>query len=120
MSWELILAGLGLFVTIVVNIVLIAYFAGQLKASQSNQEKMIEIMQKSFKEQIKSVQENHEKTVQTLRTEIREHFDRLERKQDKHNCVIERQYRLEGNVELLEEKIDVANHRITDLENGKE
>ncbi len=40
----------------------------------------------------------------------------LEKKQDKHNLVIERTYKLEERVELLEERQKVANHRINDLE----
>lgn len=40
----------------------------------------------------------------------------LEKKQDKHNAVIERTYKLEERVELIEERQKVANHRITDLE----
>lgn len=43
-------------------------------------------------------------------------IEQLERKQDKHNAVIERTYRLEKEVELQAEKIKVANHRIDDLE----
>lgn len=40
----------------------------------------------------------------------------LEKKQDKHNQVIERTYRLEEEVKLLDERQKVANHRIEDLE----
>lgn len=40
----------------------------------------------------------------------------LEKKQDKHNDVIERTYKLEEASALHEEKIKVANHRIDDLE----
>jgi ABC-type lipoprotein release transport system permease subunit len=40
----------------------------------------------------------------------------LEKKQDKHNAVIERTYRLEERMELVEERQKVANHRISDLE----
>lgn len=43
-------------------------------------------------------------------------IEQLEKKQDKHNAVIERTYRLEEAVALQEEKIRVANHRIDDLE----
>ncbi len=43
-------------------------------------------------------------------------IEQLEKKQDKHNQVIERTYRLEETVALQEEKIKVANHRIDDLE----
>lgn len=40
----------------------------------------------------------------------------IEAKQDKHNNLMERTFKLEGAVELLKEKIDVENHRIGDLE----
>ncbi len=40
----------------------------------------------------------------------------LEKKQDKHNQLIERMYELEGKEDLLEEKMKVASHRIDDLE----
>ena len=43
-------------------------------------------------------------------------IEQLEKKQDKHNAVIERTYRLEEAVMLHEEKIKVANHRIDTLE----
>lgn len=44
----------------------------------------------------------------------------LEEKQNKHNAVIERTYKLEETVALQEEKIKVANHRIDDLERNVE
>lgn len=44
----------------------------------------------------------------------------LEEKVDKHNNLVERTYQLEQNTALQEEKIKVANHRIDDLERGKE
>ncbi len=40
----------------------------------------------------------------------------LEKKQDKHNMVIERTYKLEERMELVEERQKVANHRLSDLE----
>lgn len=46
-------------------------------------------------------------------------IEQLEKKQDKHNGLIERTYKLEETVALQEEKIKVANHRIDDLENRK-
>lgn len=47
-------------------------------------------------------------------------IEQLEKKQDKHNAVIERTYRLEKEVELQAEKIKVANHRIDNLERKNE
>ena len=85
---------LELALSIITNIVAIAYFAGTLKATQAYQERITEL----------------------LRAEFSEHFKRLEAKQDKHNSVIERQFRTEGQIKVLQEKIDVANHRLADLE----
>ena len=43
-------------------------------------------------------------------------IQQLERKVEKHNQVIERVYELEKNEAVIEEEIEVANHRIKDLE----
>ncbi len=50
----------------------------------------------------------HSKTIYRI--------EQLEKKQDKHNSLIERMYDLEKNVDVLKEKVAVANHRIDDLE----
>ena len=42
--------------------------------------------------------------------------EQLEKKVDKHNTVVERTYKLEQVVCLLDERQEVANHRIKDLE----
>lgn len=47
-------------------------------------------------------------------------LEQLERKQDKHNTLIERTYKLEEDVAIQAEKIRVANHRIDDLEKAVE
>ena len=43
-------------------------------------------------------------------------LEQLEKKVDRHNSVIERTYKLEQSVCIIEEKMKVANHRIDDLE----
>ena len=45
-------------------------------------------------------------------------LEQLEIKVGKHNNLIERMYKIEGNCRVLDEKMKVANHRITDLEKG--
>lgn len=47
-------------------------------------------------------------------------LEQLEKKQDKHNTLIERTYKLEEDVAIQAEKIRVANHRIDDLEKAVE
>lgn len=43
-------------------------------------------------------------------------IEQLEKKQDKHNTLIERMYKVEEDLSLLKEKIKVEDHRIGDLE----
>ena len=43
-------------------------------------------------------------------------IEQLEKKQDKHNNLIERMYHAEEQLSVHDEKIKVANHRIDDLE----
>ena len=47
-------------------------------------------------------------------------LEQLEKKVDKHNNLIERMFKAEENINILDEKIKAANHRITDLEDDKE
>jgi hypothetical protein len=43
-------------------------------------------------------------------------IEQLEKKVEKHNCVIERVDNLEKHEAVIDEEIKVANHRIDDLE----
>ena len=46
-------------------------------------------------------------------------IEELTKRVNKHNNVIERTYRLEEECAVIKEKIDVANHRIADLEKAQ-
>ena len=46
-------------------------------------------------------------------------IEQLEKKVDKHNNLIERMYKAEDSINILDEKIKVVNRRIEDLEEGK-
>lgn len=59
---------------------------------------------------------NNHYQANATRTLLEYKLEQLTNRVDKHNSVIERTYRLEQEVALHEEKIDVANHRIADLE----
>lgn len=43
-------------------------------------------------------------------------IEQLEKRVDKHNSVIERVYKLEQHEAVTDKEIEVANHRISDLE----
>ena len=47
-------------------------------------------------------------------------IQQLESKVEKHNQIVEKVFRLEDNCVLLDEKIKVANNRISDLERHEE
>lgn len=46
-------------------------------------------------------------------------LEQLEKKVQAHNNLVERMYNVEEKTQLQEEKIKVANHRIDDLEKGR-
>ena len=43
-------------------------------------------------------------------------IEQLEEKVNKHNNLIERTFKIEGALSVLDERVKVANHRIEDLE----
>ena len=43
-------------------------------------------------------------------------IEQLEKKQDVHNNLIDRMYKVEDKINILTEKVKVENHRIDDLE----
>lgn len=56
------------------------------------------------------------KTIETQTNLTLYRLEQLEKKQDKHNGLIDRMYKIEERVSVDEEEIKVANHRISDLE----
>ena len=58
---------------------------------------------------------NHSQQEKT-RALVEYKIEELTKRVDKHNNTIERTYKLEQNVSVMEEQIKVANHRIKDLE----
>lgn len=59
---------------------------------------------------------NNNYQQKSTRNLIEYKLDELKKRVDKHNNVIERVYWLERNAAVTDEKIEVANHRIADLE----
>lgn len=61
----------------------------------------------------------NKKTASTVKTQTDltiYRIEQLEKKQDVHNGLIERMYKVEEDIELLKEKHKVEKHRINDLE----
>ena len=62
--------------------------------------------------QRKESEKQHNITIELIEYKL----DQLTRKVEKHNGVVERLYEVERKLGVDEEKINVANHRIDDLE----
>lgn len=60
----------------------------------------------------RSNKQQHNTTIALIEYKL----DQLTHKVDLHNNAVERLYKVEKQIELHEEKIKVANHRIDDLE----
>lgn len=60
----------------------------------------------------KAVKARHDETISLIEYRLKQ----LEKKVDLHNNAVERLYNLEQKMAVVDEKIDVANHRIKDLE----
>lgn len=61
----------------------------------------------------------NKKTAQTVKSQTEltlYRIDELEKKQDKHNTLIERMYKVEEDIAILQEQYKVEKHRIKDLE----
>lgn len=64
------------------------------------------------KDSVAMMNANYQQVLSIIEIKI----DNLEKKQDKHNSLIERMYKVETDLEVVKEKQSVANHRIDDLE----
>ena len=84
-----------LAISIAVNIIVLAFFAGVYVSTIKNHEKMIENLGIIIDVKIKDLKENFEK-----------HLNRVEQKQDKHNNVIERMVRVEDSCKSAHKRMD--------------
>ena len=98
------------------NLVAIIFFAGAYISTLRNHTAQIAELKEDFKETIKQIREDFDVKFEDFKSSVTEHFERVEKKQDKHNHLIERTYELEKRADVQEEQIKVANHRLEDLE----
>lgn len=55
-------------------------------------------------------------SIGTIYGTMKTRLNYIEQKLDKHNCLVERTYKIEKDIATMEERQKVANHRIEDLE----
>jgi len=97
--------GKELMFSVALQVISIAFFAGIYVATVRFQRELIEKLEKNF-----------EKSIEEIKQNFHEKFEILDKKQDKHNNIIERTYCSERDISVIKEQIKVGNHRIEDLE----
>lgn len=70
------------------------------------------ISNKQHQATLETAEKQHNTTIALIEYKL----ERLEKKVDLHNNAVERLYKVEKSLEVQDEKIRVANHRIDDLE----
>ncbi len=127
MSEGVIVALIGCCATVIGSVLTFIFEIKKLRVEQAKyQEEVRESHQKQFNElkdtvngkidgledSIKGMKFEYEK--QTALTT--EKLSQLEKKQDKHNNLIERMYAAEKDIEVLKNREKVSEHRLEDLE----
>ena len=94
-----------------------------IKYHEKNREEIQDIRDKDLREIRDDVAnmganlQNKIALIEMSMNHTNEKITELSNRVEKHNGVIERVYHLEDSDKLLDEKISVANHRLSDLEN---
>ena len=84
-----------LWVSIGINLLALAFFAGVFFQTQ-----------KQLKDAIEKIETSFEKKIQELKANFHEKFESVERKQDKHNNLIERMALCEASTKSAHKRID--------------
>ena len=104
-----------LWISIAVNIITLAFFAGVFFQTQRQLQEAIKEIKSSFETKIKELKEDFLTKLTDLKQNFHEKFERVERKQDKHNNLIERVTLVEASVKSAHKRIDKS-ERIKDTE----
>lgn len=130
MSEGVIVALIGCAATLVGSVLTFIFEIKKLRVEQAKyQEEVRESHQKQFEELKKTVNgkiDGLEDSIKEMKFEYEkqtalttEKLSQLEKKQDKHNNLIERMYAAEKDIEVLKNREKVSEHRLEDLE-GKD
>jgi len=130
MSEGVIVALIGCCATVIGSVLTFIFEIKKLRVEQAKyQEEVRESHQKQFDELKDTVNDKVgglEDSIKEMKFEYEkqtalttEKLSQLEKKQDKHNNLIERMYAAEKDIEVLKNREKVSEHRLEDLE-GKD
>ena len=127
MSEGVIVALIGCCATVIGSVLTFIFEIKKLRVEQAKyQEEVRESHQKQFnelKETVNGKIDGLEDSIKEMKFEYEkqtalttEKLSQLEKKQDKHNNLIERMYAAEKDIEVLKNREKVSEHRLEDLE----
>lgn len=131
MTEGVIVALIGCCATIIGSILTYAYQIKKLRTEQIQHNESVRSEQQT---QFNDLKDTIEKRIDTINDSVKEmkfeyekntaltteKISQLEKKQDKHNNLIERMYMVEKDVEVLKNREKVSEHRLSDLERNDE
>jgi len=91
-----------LFVSIIINLLAVAFFAGVYVTTVRHLKDNIE----DFKQKIEDLKDDFKQKIGDLKSNFHEKFDAVEKKQDKHNNLIERMALCEASTKSAHKRID--------------
>ena len=108
--------GAELLISITVNVVAIAYFAGVHSEAQKNLEKSVDVIQKNFEDKLEELKKNFQEKIEDLKSNFQDRFNKVEEKQDKHNNLVERMALVEASSKSAHKREDELSEKVTELE----
>ena len=100
-----------LWVSIGINLLTLAFFAGVFVSTQKQLKENIETLKKEFAKNFDEIKMDFSERIKDLKDNFHEKIDRLESKQDKHNNLIERMALVEASTKSAHKRIDDWEHR---------
>lgn len=105
-----------LWVSIGINLLTLAYFAGVFATTQKQLKENMKSFKDEFTKKIDEMKADFSERIKDLKNNFHEKFDTLEKKQDKHNNLIERMALAEASTKSAHKRGDELNERVTELE----
>lgn len=105
-----------LWVSIGINLLTLAFFAGVFAATQKQLKENMKVFKDEFTKKIDEMKVDFSERIKDLKNNFHEKFETLEKKQDKHNNLIERMALAEASTKSAHKRGDELAERVTELE----
>lgn len=103
-------------ISIGLNVISLAFFAGVWWQSQKNLKEQYRDLKTSVADNFDSLKKSFAEKIKDWKDHFNERFETLEKKQDKHNCLIERMVVVEQSVKSSHHRADDLAQKISEIE----